>query len=343
MATSMMKQLVMLTGVALTLQTGCATTKPAPQLCQRDADLNVRSAPTPDVWFALLLHGYDKERNVVPRPAVDCSGAPVVWQDPVLDECREAGPPSEPLPPAEKLTEEDLVMVTTQARERLVWVITRRYTNGEGVGPVARVLTTETGFSVEALGTLRALPLRAQLRMEHVAGTEVLVAEGDACTTDASEEQVCRRAVRIMPLRSHRFFGEAVSSKNKACLGAAWFPLSRELSFTLPSGLRRTYELASTVSFKADGITVQEQVQVTDSDPTQPAVAPRLYRRAQDHRELTVQDNVLQGSAPSLWVRMIEQQLLAGAKPLPEQEVLPRTPPSVTKEAAPKTASGAKP
>ncbi|WP_147443537.1 hypothetical protein [Corallococcus sicarius] len=339
----MMKRQGLLTAVALGLLVGCATTAPAPRLCQKDAGFNERSAPTPDLWFALLLHGYDKDRNVVPRPAVDCSGAPVVWQDPNQDECREPGPPSEPLPPPAQLTEQDLVLETLQARERLVWVITRRYTNGEGVGPVARVHTTETGFSVEALGTLRALPLHAKLRMERVAGTEVLVAEGDACTTDASEEQVCRRAVRIMPLRSHRFFGEAVSSKDKACLGAAWFPLSRELSFTLPNGLRRTYELASTVSFKSDGITVQEQVQVSDSDPKQPAVAPRLYRRAQDHRELTVQDSVLTGSAPSLWVRMIEQQVLAGAKPLPEQVVVPLEAPPEPKDSAPKTASGAKP
>lgn len=336
-----MKRQFMLMGVALGLLAGCATTPP-PRLCFKEAGPNARSFPTPDMWFALLLHGYDAERNVVPRPPVDCSGAPVVWQDPAQDECREPGPAADPLPPPEKLTEKDLVLETIQARRRLVWVITRRFTNGEGVGPVALVETTEDGFSVRALGSLRALPLNAKLRLERVAGTDVLVAEGDACTTVESESQVCRRAVRIMPLRNNRFFGEAVSDKERACLGAAWFPLSREQTFIMPNGLHRKYELASTLSFGPEGITVQEQVQVSDADPRQPSVAPRLYRRAQDHRALKVENNVLVGSAPSLWVRMIEQQMLAGAKPLTEKPVLQLAAPPA-KNAATKTAADTTP
>ncbi|WP_245768536.1 hypothetical protein [Stigmatella aurantiaca] len=253
----------------------------------------------------------------MPRPPMDCSGAPVAWEEPSADECRAPGLQPTPLPPKERLTEEDLIMETIQANERLVWVITRRFNNGEGLGPVALVETTPKGFIVRGLGSLRGMTQNVRLRIEHVGATDVLVAEGDSCTDEAP--QVCRRAARILPLRNGRFFSEAVSDSEGACLGAAWFPLSREQFFELPNGLRRKFELTSTLTFKADSISVQEQVAVSDSDPRQPIVPERLYRRAQHERQLKVEDNVLVGSAPSLWVRMVEQQELAGAKPLPDK------------------------
>ncbi len=315
-----MKRTLQVSAVALSLLAGCASV-PKPAMCFAEAGPNARSFPTPDTWFALMLHGYDKDTGAAPRPAVDCAGAPVWWQDPAADECVEAGPDSLPLPPPEKLTEEDLVLETLQASQRLVWVITRRFTNGEALGPVGLVETAEEGFRVQALGSLRAMPKNAKLRLERVEGQSVLVAEGDACVTTHGEE-VCRRHARIMPLRGNRFFTESVSdTKSRACLGAAWFPLSRELTFELPNGLRRKFELTSTLSFGEEGISVQEQVQVSDSDPKQPDVAPRLYRRAQDVRTLELADNALVGNKASLWSRMVEQQVRVGARPLAEQPV----------------------
>ena len=313
-----MKRTLQASAVALSLLAGCASV-PKPAMCFAEAGPNARSFPTPDTWFALLLHGYDKDTGAAPRPAVDCTGAPVWSQDPAADECVEAGPDALPLPPPEKLTEEDLVMETLQAGRRLVWVVTRRFTNGEALGPVALVETTEQGFRVDALGSLRAMPKNAKLRLEKVQGANVLVAEGDACTTEG--EEVCRRHARIMPLRQNRFFTESVSDKARACLGAAWFPLSREITFELPNGLRRKFELTSTLTFAEDGISVQEQVQVSDSDPEQPDVAPRLYRRAQDMRTLVLADNALVGSKASLWSRMMEQQVRVGARPVPEKPI----------------------
>lgn len=315
----MMKPGLTLTAIAGFSLVGCATT-PMPRLCETEVNPQQRSFPTPDTWFALLLHGYDEKRGAVPRPPVDCSGAPVAWEEPAADECREAGPQPISLPPKERLTEEDLVLHTVQANHRLVWVITRRFSNGEGQGPVALVETTKTGFRVRALGSLRTMAQNVLLRMEHVGSSDVLVAEGDACTD--VEPRVCRRAARILPLRSGRFFAEAVSDSERACLGAAWFPLSREQVFELPNGLRRRFELTSTLTFGADAITIQEQVAVSDSDPKQPSVPERLYRRAQNERKLKVEDTVLVGTAPSLWTRMVELQAQAGAKALPEQPAI---------------------
>ncbi|MFP2929109.1 hypothetical protein ACLESO_28690 [Pyxidicoccus sp. 3LG] len=334
-----MNRTLQLSALALSLLAGCASV-PKPAMCSAEAGPNARSFPTPDIWFALLLHGYDKDTGAAPRPAVDCTGAPVWSQDPAADECVEAGPDALPLPPPEKLTEQDLVLETLQAGTRLVWVLTRRFTNGEALGPVAMVETTEQGFRVEALGSLRAMPKNAKLRLEQVKGTQILVAEGDACTTDG--EEVCRRHARLMPLRNNRFFTESVSDKARACLGAAWFPLSRELTFDLPNGLRRKFELTSTLSFAEGGISVQEQVQVSDSDPSQPDVAPRLYRRAQDVRTLELADNALLSPKASLWSRMVEQQVRIGARPQPEKPIIalpekkkPAESDTATAEAAP--------
>lgn len=329
-----MKRTFMAALLALSALAGCATA-PLPKLCEAQVTPRTRAYPTPDTWFSLLLHGFDEKKGTAPRPSVDCSGAPVAWEEPVSDECREAGPQPLPLPPKEKLTEEDLVLETTRANQRLVWVITRRFSNGEGLGPVALVDTTVKGFIVRGLGSLRGMTQNARLRLEHVGDTDVLVAEGDACTD--TQPQVCRRAARILPLRSGRFFSEAVSDSDNACLGAAWFPLSREQVFELPSGLRRKFELTSTLTFGSDAITIQEQVAVSDSDPKQPAIPERLYRRAQNERKLKVENNVLVGSAPSLWARMVEQQLHAGAKAVPDKPAAgpqpPKEDPKATRQA----------
>ncbi|ATB26790.1 hypothetical protein [Melittangium boletus] len=311
-----LKQRLLAATLALSSLAGCATV-PRLQLCEAEVTPRKRSFPTPETWFALLLHGFDEKQGVAPRPSVDCSGAPVAWEEPAADECVEAGPQPMPLPPKERLTEEDLVLETIQANQRLAWIITRRFSNGEGLGPVAMVETTKRGFTVRALGSLRGMTQNARLRMEHVGNTDLLVAEGDACTQQ--EPVVCRRAARILPLRGGRFFSEAVSGADRTCLGAAWFPLSQEQVLELPNGWRRKFELTSTLTFGADAITIQEQVAVSDSDPKQPSIPERLFRRAQNERKLKVEDNVLEGTVPSLWIRMVGQQLAAGAKPLPDK------------------------
>ncbi|MFL5352663.1 hypothetical protein [Archangium sp.] len=329
-----MKRRLLVAALALTTPlVGCATV-PKPKLCEAVVGAHEASYPTPDTWFSLLLHGFDPKHGAAPRPPVDCSGAPVAWEEPSADECREAGPQPKPLPPKERLDETDLILETTQANERLVWAITRRFDNGEGLGPVALVERTKLGFVIRGLGSLRGMTDNVKLRMEHVGSTDVLVAEGDACTQE--EPRVCRRAARILPLRSGRFFSEAVSDSERACLGAGWFPLAREQIFELPSGLRRKFELTATLVFNPDAIVVQEQVSVSDSDPKQPAIPERLYRRAQNERKLTVEDNVLVGTTPSLWARMVELQVAAGAKPVADQPLVAAPAPKETPKEAPR-------
>jgi hypothetical protein len=122
---------------------------------------------------------------------------------------------------------------------------------------------------------------------------------------------------RVLPLRQGRFFAEAVSSSaDGACLGPAWFPLSREEVLALPNGLHRRVEFTSTLAVKSEGLVIDEQVVMHNLDPREPSMPPLLYRRAQAQRVLEVKDARLVGSVPSLWIKLMEPELLAGAKPL---------------------------
>jgi hypothetical protein len=271
--------------------------------------------PTPADWFSLLLHGFDRAQSVAPSPSLDCSGAPVMWQEPQVNECREPGPEARPLPPPSRLTEEDVVQEKLPDNQRLVWVVARRFSNGEGLGPVGLVEQTQRGFVVRALGSLRAYPRQARLRLEQTGGFRLLVAEGEVCTDEAPP--TCRRMARVLPLHLGRFFSEAVASDSDgSCLGPAWFPLSREEVLSLPNGLNRKVEFTSTLSVKPEGVLLDEQVVMSDFDPRQPSVPPVPYRRAQSQRLLVVKDSRLVGTSPSLWVRLMEPQLQAGARPL---------------------------
>jgi hypothetical protein len=249
-----------------------------------------------------------------------------MWQEPRVDECREPGPEAKPIPPASRLTEEDLVLETVRADLRIVWVVAKRFENGEGLGPVGLVERAPEGFIVRALGSLRADPRQSRLRLEQAGDVTVLIAEGDVCTEEAPP--VCRRMARVLPLRQGRFFAEAVtSSSDGSCLGPAWFPLSREEVLVLPNGLHRKVEFTSTLSVKPAGIVLDEQVVMHNLDPRQPSMPPLLYRRAQAQRVLAGKDIRLQGAEPSLWIRLMEPELLAGAK------LLEPTPPPPAKTA----------
>jgi hypothetical protein len=309
----------LLASVGLSVLFAACATQPASRLCVAEAAMDARVVPTPDDWFALLLHGFDREQGLAPRPTLDCSGSPVVWQEPQAEECREAGPETRPLPP-KQLTEEDLVLETVRADLRLVWVVARRFENGEGLGPVGLVERTPQGFVVRALGSLRAYPRLSRLRLEQSGDVKVLVAEGEVCTDDAPA--VCRRMARVLPLRHGRFFSEAVVSSDGTCLGPAWFPLSREEVLVQPNGLHRKVEFTSALAVKPEGIVLDEQVVMHDLDPRQPAMPRMLYRRAQAQRVLAVKDSRLVATGPSLWVRLLEPELLAGARmlePTPRQ------------------------
>jgi hypothetical protein len=321
-----MNRMPMVVCAGLLLLSGCAASRKS-GMCFVGVSREVRPVLSPDDWFALILHGFDRELSTVARPMLDCSGSPVVWSAPVDDECPETEPEVTPLPLADRLTEGDLVMETLQADLRLVWVIARRFSNGEALGPVGLVERTDQGIIVRALGSLRSYPHQAKLRLERSGGTDVLVAEGEQCTQE--EPVSCHRFARLLPMRNGRFFAEAVTSKAGKCLGPAWFPLGREQMLDVPGGLRRKVQQSATLKFVPEGILLSEEVSMQDIDPKRPSLPPRAYRRAQAERLLHVEGSRLVSTETSLWGQLIAQEMRGGATPIEPMLLAAPQPPKV--------------
>lgn len=253
----------------------------------------------PPSLAALLVSGYDQATGNVPMPATDCGGTPILWQEPDASACQELVEHPSPLPSA-PVRPEDVVISPEKGDRRLVWAVVRRYSNGEGEGPVALVESTDRGHAVRALGTLRAMASQAKLSLQPVGGFEWLVAEGQSCA-EGPDGPICHRRMRLMALRGGRFRPEILRDGSGACVGPALFHVDRRAVLPLSSGWMRRFELSSAVEFKDGQIRVQEQMAVKDWDRKQPGTPPRLFRRAQTERTVRVDQGRLVVDAPSLW------------------------------------------
>jgi hypothetical protein len=259
----------------------------------------------PEALFQLLINGYDPNTGKVPLPPTDCMGTPILWQDPAPGECDETAQEATPLP-IQPLTVQEMIVTEMRLDLKLVWAVVRRFSNGEAMGPVALVEATPRGLAVRALGTLKALPKSARLRMERIGGIEVLLVEGERCW-GAEESRQCQRMVRIMPLRGNRFVAEPLVGADGRCMQPANIPLSRTASQPLPSKWVRKYEYTAALTVAPDGIHVAEQVTAKDSDPRQPSSPPRLFRKAQDERLIQVTQNRMSVNRNSVWNQLVEQ------------------------------------
>ncbi|WP_242395616.1 hypothetical protein [Anaeromyxobacter oryzisoli] len=282
----------------------------APQSAGEDGEPGVRPAPPPapvveaepgtTQWLQLMLRGWDAETGRATAPAVDCTGRQIRWEAPALA-CDDPAV-ARALLPDHPLGEADVVVAPLPEGERLVWIVTNRLASGEGLGPVAVVTVQQRRLVVRAIGTLRANVVRPKLRLERLGTTEALVAEGESCAR--ADPATCVRAARVMPLVGGRFSPAALVNAAGVCAGPAWFYLGREEAERLPSGWKRRTRLDGSLSFGAEGFSVDEQVVVHDLDPRQPNAPPRLFRKAESRLTVKLAEGRLVTSGPSLWVRM---------------------------------------
>jgi hypothetical protein len=252
----------------------------------------------PDDWFNLLVDRASDGSNA------DCTGTALTWEEP--QGCLEpvdAGTPAPPRP----FREEDVIISRVDPTTRLVWIVTDRFTNGDGQGPVALVSEEPQTMEVVTLGTLRAKARRPRLKLVTVGKTEVLTAEGEACERE-DDPATCRRSMSLLLRQGQRFVPLRMHARNGMCLGAATIHLKRQKQVPLPSGWTRRLDLNSTVQAQPARIVVTEQVVVSDFDPTRPGVPPRPVRRADAEILLWfAKDGRLLASDASLWSRVLEQ------------------------------------
>lgn len=253
-----------------------------------------------DAWVALLLRGFDPRERTLTYPAVDCTGTQVRWEAPAF-QCADnavarTALPHRPLEPA------DVVVTQVSDRLALAWVVTDRFASGDALGPAAVVERRGRHLQVNVVGHLRAFPTRATLRLERMGEQVVLAAEGERCAS--ADPASCERAVRLMPLSADRFLPATVVDDDGQCLSASLLHLTRTETERLESGWIRQFELTAALAFGPDGLAVQELMLVRDRDPRQPAVAPRLFRRAESAYTVRAAGDRLVAGEKSLWTRV---------------------------------------
>jgi hypothetical protein len=284
---------------------------PVPMVCAVAAPPSVAGAvPTlrADAWARLLIRGYTP--GMAQGNVRDCTDQPVAWREPTI-RCRESAEASSPVP-QRPLTEDDVVVQRLSPSLRLVWIIVDRFDNGEAVGPVALAEFTGDRVGVRAIGTLRTFPRRPRLRLEAIGARRVLIGEGEVCT-DENNPLTCRRQARLMMLQGDRFVAEPLRTASGRCLGPARFEFKKEYSVVVPeTGWERTFELQTSLQYRAEGVQVSEQVTVSDHDRARPQVPARIFRRAAADRAIYVINNAFVASDPSLWNRVLRVDARTG-------------------------------
>jgi hypothetical protein len=294
--------IVMINGAAA----GCAgkaAVPPSSDLCgmttavDASQPLAERSLPA-SAWFALLLYGY-QPTGAITRPATDCSSRRIDW---IADRCSSGFGPAtrlatQPVSPA------DLIVENLGDARRLVWAINDHFADGQAEGAVALAKFDAHGVRVEALGVLRAHPLRARLRLENVAGGTVLVAEGETCALP-QDLSTCSRTARLVPLVGNRFVPVDLSSDTAGkCVSPSLLLLKSQGTIGKASG-RKTYQFESSLTYSEDAVAVHEQLTVEERE--RDGTDGTFLRRVQGERRIRLQGGALLTTGSSildLWMR----------------------------------------
>lgn len=283
-----------------TLSLACAGPQrpwPSPTLCSAGLP---EATPGADAMLKLLLSGWDPETRRTTTPPLDCGNSQVRWPSSALA-CRDGSLANQTLS-NRPLGPDDVVISPAGEKAWLVWVMTGQFASGDAVGVVAAVEEHTRRAEVKAIGTLRAYPSHARLRMERIGTLDVLVAEGDLCTSGG--KQSCTRAARILELRGDRFQPLTLFDTGGGCSSPGWVELAREEVVRMDSGSHRRSELTGSLVFEKGTLRIDELVIVQDLGPKPGARPPRLLHRAQASRTVTEINGRLRVSDRSLWDRV---------------------------------------
>lgn len=271
---------------------GTQTTEEPPPVCYA-------AHPVPDggmvrplnthQWAELIVRNYRTGQ----ASSQDCVGNDIRWR-PTDRACEVREDENEPAPRAVPVTE-DSVVVGRSDRVAIVpvWVITHRFEDGDGFGPVVVTERVPEGVAVRAMGTLRLPTERARLRLRETGGQQILVADGERCPsqdgdeadTDGDEaEPTCLRMARLMPMVGDRLLNPEIRSPDGRCLGPAAVQLQREYVTPIANGWERVFRLAASMEYRGGSIIVHEQVTAEDRDPRDPGRPARPFRTSDADR-----------------------------------------------------------
>ncbi|MEM9188098.1 MAG: hypothetical protein AAGF12_02890 [Myxococcota bacterium] len=198
------------------------------------------------------------------------------------------------------LTEESVIETRVSATERLVWLVTHRFENGDGLGPAAFVELENDRAKVRTLGPLRARVGRTRLRELGLGYGDILLAEGETCEVPDNPE-TCARSSRILRRVGDSYVPQALRYPNGRCAGAADIQLSGKEEIELDNGWIRTFIRHASVDTFGGVMQVHEQIIVTDRDPQEPNLPPRTVRELNTDREIRLRGQRFVINRPSHW------------------------------------------
>jgi hypothetical protein len=290
---------------ALALLACGGTQKPPQKLGLCEMPLPMQGTATrpmrPTDWMRLLLVGDMRKDGVYAQTA--CTGQRIEHV-PLPKDCEVQTPdPGVPQPVA--LTEASVVERMLPENRRLVWIMTHRFPNGDGFGPVAAVTLTAKSAYVGSIGFLRLRPVRVDLSLWEIGPKSVLVGEGESCD-DPKQAATCRRAANLLVYDRAHFHAPPIRrTRSGECIDAPWVEYKREADLTLENGWNRHMKIVATVTHDQRYVVITEQVEVADTDPEHPDIPPRDLRRIDTERFVHVEGPRFFTRQPPLWPRII--------------------------------------
>jgi hypothetical protein len=202
------------------------------------------------------------------------------------------------------IAQEAVIERAVGADQRLIWIVSHRFSDGEGYGPLSLVRRVANGVQVQALGSLRMRSERVRLELWPFKGEAVVVASGETCG-QLDGRPHCNREVRLMVQRDQDLVDAPLSDLTGQCLQDASFELARHHREQLASGLSRDFELSAALSHDARYIIIEERLVVRDIDPAAPTLPPREVQRIEANRFVRASQGRLISRQHSLWERAL--------------------------------------
>jgi hypothetical protein len=252
-------------------------------------------------WTRLLLTA--EQRGSALYAQTLCTGERIE-HTPLPSDCEVQTPDPgvpEPVPIGEASVAERIL----PDNKRLVWIMTHRFPNGDGFGPVAAVTITPHAVYVGSIGLLRLRPTRVDLNLWQIGKKAVLVGAGESCV-DPQNPATCRRAANLLVFDQARFHSPPIRrSDSNACIDAPWVEYKREADLTLDNGWNRHMRIIATLNHDQRYVVITEQVDVEDTDPSHADTPPRDIRKIDTERFIHVEGARFYTRQSPLWPRII--------------------------------------
>jgi hypothetical protein len=290
--------------LGLLLSAACAShPAPVPQHPQRCFLTRTAAEATqpirPNDWLKLMVQ-LELGRGGI-FALRDCAGRTIDYRPrAICPDLRVGAERPHPVP----IAQEAVIERAVGPDERLIWIVSHRFADGEGYGPLSLVRRVADGIRVEALGSLRMRSERVRLELWQFKREAVVVASGETCG-QLDGRPHCNREVRLMVQRDQDLVDAPLSDLTGQCMQDASFELARHHRERLDSGLLRDFELSATLSHDAHYVIIEERLVVRDIDPGAPTLPPREVQRIEANRFVRADQGRLVSRQHSLWERAV--------------------------------------